>query len=421
MMKILKLSAYYTPERVSSSHLTEDMEIACGANGIITEIYAPTPTRGVSAEEREKYKTIRYEEKLNGKLIIHRFSMFREGRNPILRAVRYVLVNVFQYFKGVDAKDVDMILGGSTPPTQGILCGLVAKRLSKKYKRNVAFVFNLQDMFPESMVSAGLTKKGSFLWKIGNWVSNVTYRNAEHIMVICDSMKENLIAKGVPAEKISVVYNWINTDNTVPVPRAENPLFEEFGLDRERFIVTYAGNLGNTQNVELLVDCAEALKDKNDIRFVIFGNGSEKEKLEKRIAESGLANIRLLPLQPAEKISQVYSLGDASFVICKKGAGEGAFPSKAMSIMATATPIIASFDLDSDLCRIVSREEVGLCADAEDVAAAKEAILKLYNDRQLTKKMGENAHKLACSRFSKEAGTAAKLEIYERFAKKREK
>jgi glycosyltransferase involved in cell wall biosynthesis len=231
-------------------------------------------------------------------------------------------------------------------------------------------------------------------------------------------MKENLIAKGVPAEKISVVYNWINTEATLPVSREENPLFEEFNLDRSQFIVTYAGNLGNSQNVELLVDCAEALKEKTDIRFVIFGSGSEKEKLEKRIADSGLANIELLPLQPMEKVSQVYSLGDASFVICKKGVGEGAFPSKAVSIMATGTPIIASFDLDSDLCRILRDENVGLCADAEDVAGAVAAIEKLYNDRALCAQMGENARNLACSRFSKEAGTAAKVAIYEKYARK---
>ena len=217
------------------------------------------------------------------------------------------------------------------------------------------------------------------------------------------------------------MYNWIDTNATVPVPRAENPLFEEFGLNRDHFIVTYAGNLGNSQNVQLLVDCAEALKDKEDIRFVIFGYGTEEEKLKKRIAESGLQNIQLLPLQPMEKVSQVYSLGDASFVICKKGVGEGAFPSKAVSIMATATPIIASFDLESDLCRVVGREGVGLCADAEDIAGAVAAIEKLYNDRALCAQMGEKARNLACSRFSKEAGTAAKIELYERFARKREK
>lgn len=411
-MRILKLPPYCAPEVISSSHLAWDLNEELVRAGHIIENYAPTPTRGISKEVRKKYKKIKYEERNDGRVIIHRFALFGEGRNPVLRAIRYVLCNLIQYGKGCRAKNIDMVYAGSTPPTQGLLCALVAKRLRKKYKKPVAFVFNLQDMFPESLVSTGMTKEGSLLWKIGNWVSNVTYRNADHIIVICDSMKDRLVSKGVPAEKISVVYNWIDTDATHPVPRQDNPLFEELGLSRDLFYVTYAGNLGNSQNVSLLVDCAAALKDQPDIRFVIFGEGSEKEKLSQQIASSGLTNIQLLPWQPVEKVSQVYSLSDASFVLCKKGVGEGAFPSKAASIMATGTPVIASFDMDSDLCQVITRNEVGLCADAEDVPGAVAAILRLYEDRQLQKKMGENARALACERFSKEAGIGAMLQIY---------
>lgn len=414
-MKIIRLSPYYAPERISSSHLTQDLEEAYAAKGFTTELFVPTPTRGITAQEREQYKKIKYEEKYGGKLIVHRFSMFREGKNPILRAFRYVLVNVIQYFKGIGAKDVDVILGGSTPPTQGVLCALVAKRLRKKSKKQIPVIFNLQDMFPESLVTTGLTKRNSLLYKIGLKMSDYIYRNATHIMVISTNMRDALLERGVSAEKISVVYNWIDTEATYPVARENNDLFEEFDLPRDGFYVTYAGNLGKSQNVELLVDCAEQLKMHGDIYFVIFGEGTEKEKLQKRIADSGLTNIVLLPLQPMEKVSQVYSLGDASFVICKKGVGSGAFPSKAVSIMATGTPIIASFDTDSDLCRIIETENVGLCAEAENADAAAKAVLTLYNDREKCKQMGANARNLACSRFSREAGTAARIAVIEKY------
>lgn len=410
-MKVLKLAPYYAPERISSSHLTADMENAYVEAGIVSEIYAPTPTRGISDEEYKTYKTIKYEEKRNGLIQIHRFPMFREGRNPVGRALRYALVNLVHYHKGVHAKNVDVIVAGSTPPTQGVLCALVAKRLSKKYKRPVPFIFSLQDMFPESLVHAGLCKENSILCKIGNKISNYTYRHATHIRVISDSMKETLIKKGVPAEKITVIYNWIDTEATVPVTREDNPLFEELGLERDKFYVTYAGNLGNSQNVEVLLECAVALKDKEDLRFVIFGGGSEKDRFEKQLADSGLTNVLLFPLQPMERVSQVYSLGDLSFVTCKKGIGIGAFPSKTVSILATGTPVIASFDLDSDLCRILTENEVGLCADAEDVQGAVDAILTLYNDHPLCRRMGDNARTLACARFSKEFGTAKNLAL----------
>ena len=140
-MKILKMSAYFEPEQVSSSHLTKDLTAAYIKAGFTIENYVPTPTRGVSGEVRAKYKKIKYEELENGHVIVHRFSLFREGHNAIQRALRYVLCNLIQYWKGIHAKNIDVILAGSTPPTQGLLCGLVKKGLARKYGRNVPFVF----------------------------------------------------------------------------------------------------------------------------------------------------------------------------------------------------------------------------------------------------------------------------------------
>ncbi len=375
-------------------------------------MYTPTPTRGVNNEVRREYKKEKkLTVELNGALTVHRFSLYREGRNSLTRALRYAILELQHLWCGLRSKDIDLLPVTSTPPIIGLIAVLL-----KKWKK-IPYIFTVQDMFPESLVSTGMTSKGSILWKIGNWVSNVTYRHAEHIVVISDSMKTTLVEKGVSAEKISVIYNWIDTKATHPVPRDENPLFDELGLSRDGFYVTYAGNLGNSQNVSLLVDCAKQLADKTDIHFVIFGEGSEKSKLENRIRESKLTNIHLFPLQPMEKVSQVYSLGDISFVTCKKGVGSGAFPSKAASILATGTPIIASFDVDSDLCSVLRENEAGLCADAEDVGAAVEAVLTLYTDAERCRAYGENARALACNKFSKENGVAARIAVMERCVK----
>lgn len=412
-MRVLFLDSYFKPEKTSGAHLAESLRQGLAQAGHTMQVYAPTPTRGVSDEVRREYKKNRKREtELNGALDIYRFSLYREGRNSLGRALRYGILELQLLWFGLWAKNIDLLPVGSTPPINGLIATVIKKL------RKIPYVYTVQDLFPESLVSTGMAKKGSLLWKIGSWVSDVTYRNAEHIVVISESLKTALMEKGVPEEKISVIYNWIDTQTTVPVPRQENPLYEEFSLDPDAFTVTYAGNLGNSQNPALLVDCAQKLADRKDIRFVIFGNGTEKEKLQKRIEESGLSNIRLLPLQPVERVSQVYSLGDASFVICKKGVGVGAFPSKAASIMATGTPILASFDTDSDLCRMIEKEKIGLCAEAEDADAAVAAILRLYEDREMCRTMGENARNLACSRFSKEFGVAAKLEVFERFAKR---
>ncbi|MEE0945213.1 MAG: glycosyltransferase family 4 protein [Acutalibacteraceae bacterium] len=413
-MKVLFLDAYFKPEKISGAHFAEDMRQYLANAGHTMQIYVPTPSRGVSEEVRKEYKKRKNETELNGAVSIHRFSLYKEGKNPLLRAIRYFICNIQLLWFALREKNVDIVPIGSTPPTNGIM-GVIIKKIKK-----FPFVYIVQDMFPESLVSAGMTKEGSLLYKIGDWVSNVTYKNASHIIVISESMKASLIKKGVRKDKISVIYNWIDTENTVPVSREDNTLFDEFNLDREKFYITYAGNLGNSQNVGLVVDCAEKFKENDNIQFVIFGDGSEKEKLVGRIEESRLDNIKIFPMQPLSRVSEVYSLGDASFVICKKGVGKGAFPSKAASIMATATPIIASFDTDSDLCRILSEENCGICTQAEDVEGAVSVIEQLYNNRAALKEMGENGRKLACSKFSKETGLSKRITVYEKYALKRE-
>ena len=394
-MKILKLSPYCTPERVSSSHLSADLEVAYRDAGFITEIYCPTPTRGISDEEYRQYKSIKYEEKHEGSMQIHRFSMFREGKNPILRAVRYGLVHLVQYQKGVRAKDVDVIMGGSTPPTQGLLCSAVKKRLSKKYKRNIPFIYNLQDVFPDSLVTAGLAKRGGLLWKIGRKIENATYRAADAIIVIGDDIKKNIMAKGVEESKIHVIPNWIDTETTTPVAFAENALATELGIEDGKFRVVYAGNLGLMQGVDTLIRAAELLKEDDTVEFLIFGKGAAEEKLKAQAAD--LQNVRFFPLQPAERVAEVYSLGDACAVLCKAGTGGAGVPSKTWTIMACARPLLISFDA-GELCQTVQTAKAGLCSSAENAEALMRNIKALQTDAA---QYGENARAYAVAHADK--------------------
>ncbi len=405
-MKILFLESYFKPEKTSGAHLAEDMRRELINRGHTLLVYAPTPTRGIDTATRNKYKKIKHETEYDGALEINRFSLFGEGTNTLMRAMRYLILELRLLICALTCKKADLIPMGSTPPINGLLTTAVKKL------RKIPYIYTVQDLFPESLVSSGITKNGSFLYKIGSWVSSVTYKNASHIIVITQTMKDTLVNKGVPKAKITVVPNWIDTDEVVPVERENNSLFDEFDLDRNSFYVTYAGNIGNSQNVELLAQCAQRLANYSYIKFVIFGDGSQKDKLESFINDNKLENIYLFPMQPKERISEVYSLGDISFVICKKGVGKGAFPSKAATIMASGTSIIASFDEDSELCNIINKYELGQCVPPEDDKAASDAILELYNNK-LCDKYGANGRKTAKELFSKEVNLTKRIEVYE--------
>lgn len=420
MMKILILPAYEYPEEVASSHLARGRNAAFVKHNAQIDIVAPSPCRGLSEEDYKKYKKIRHESFEEGRINIYRFPMYREGRNPILRAVRYSLC-WFQQKRAAKKRDYDLLLIGSTPPIQGLL-GSVAK------KRGRPFVYMCQDIFPDSLAGTGLAKKGGLLWKVGSFIANRVYRSADKIIVISQDFKKNLLAKGVPEEKIEVIYNWVDENAVQPVAKAENPLYEEFGLSREAFTVVYAGNLGNAQNIGIILDAAKRFNEneneKQAVQFVIFGTGGLEEEIRRRIAEEGLTNVRLLPLQPYERVSQVYSLGDACVVSCKEGLGGSAMPSKTWTIMSCGRPVIASFD-EGELkeiieCASAGSASVGPCGvftHAGKVEEFAEAVRSLMADRERCEQMGRNARRFILENLTKEVGTRKYVEVIKQFEK----
>ena len=349
-------------------------------------------------------------------MVVHRFSMFTEGKNPVLRALRYFLCTIKHFNRGVFAKDArscNVMFIASTPPIQGAMAAMV-----KKCRRDhIPFVYNLQDIFPDSLAGTGLAKKGGLLWKIGRVIENFTYRNADKIVVISQDFKRNIMAKGVPEEKIEVVYNWVDQNMVVDVPREENKLFDMYGLDRNKFYITYCGNIGLTQNMDMLMETAKELETIEDLHFVLVGNGAYKEKLEEIIQQRGIRNVTLLPFQPYEDISHVFSLGDASLVISKPGVGENSVPSKTWSIMSASRPVLANFD-ENELKTIIADHNCGIFTKAGDKEAFKEAILTLYNDRELCKEYGRNGRQFVMDNLTREVGTQKYVEVIRQVAKK---
>ena len=404
-MKILEMPPYYEPEQVASSHLTNDLEKAYMDEGFDIEIITPTPSRGVTKDIQIKYRGKKYEEKYGGKIKIHRFAMFTEGKNPLLRAVRYLLCNVAYLYHGLWAKNIDVVFIGSTPPTQGAMAALL-----KKVKK-IPIIYSLHDVFPDSLVGTGLTRQGSRLWRIGRLIEDFTYRNADKIIVISDDIKRNIMAKRVPESKIEVIYNWVDENAVRPVPPEKNTLFDELGLNRDDFHAVYAGNLGHSQNIEIILATAKVLREYKDIKFIIFGTGGLERELRELADKLKLKNLLFFPLQPAERISKVYSLGNVSIVSCQPGLGMSAMPSKTWSIMASGSAVLASFDKGSELQRIIGENRVGLFTPASDVDAFAGAILKMYHNSELCVEFGRNGRRFILDNLTRDAGTSKYIEV----------
>ncbi|MDP4276030.1 MAG: glycosyltransferase family 4 protein [Bacteroidota bacterium] len=407
-MKILILPAYFTPESAASSYLGENLREALAKAAFEMVVYTPMPSRGISVEERNSYKKKVHETMYDNKLTVHRFNMFREGTNPLIRAFRYVCCCIRQFNLGRASKDIDVMFIGSTPPIQGAMAAMLKK------VRKIPFIYNLQDVFPDSLVGTGLAKKNSLLWKVGRRIEDFTYKHADRIIVISEGFKSNILAKGVPEEKIDVVYNWVDENAVQHIERQSNKLFDRYNLDRNKFYISYCGNIGLTQNMDMLLEVASEFESIPDVQFVLIGEGVYKHKVETMISEKNCTNIRLLPLQPYEDISHVFSLGDVGLVISRPGVGENSVPSKTWSIMSAKRAVLASFD-ENELMTILTENKCGLFTKAGDKEAFKQAILWLYNNRSDCREFGLNGRRYVMKNLTRDVGTSKYIDVFNRF------
>lgn len=406
-MRILLLPAYFFPENAASLYLSDNRNEACAKAGLDMVAYVPTPCRGISTKIRTEYckKEHKHEKLYDGHMDLYRFSLYAEGKNPILRAIRYVLCWINQLYRGLRVNDIDVIYLASTPPIQGVM-GAILKKI-----KHVPFIYNLQDIFPDSLSNNGIAKKGGILWKIGRIIENFTYKNADKIIVISEDFKKNIMAKGVAEDKIVVVYNWVDQNVVVNVDRDNNKLFDVYGLDRSKFYIEYSGNIGLSQNMDMLLEVMEELQESYpDIYLVLVGEGAYKSQVEKIVIRKRLKNVIMLPFQPYTDISYVFSLGDVGLVISKPGTGNASVPSKTWSIMSASRPVLANFD-ENELKDILTTNKCGIFTKAGDKEAFKQSIIALYMDQDLCRSYGANGRKFVNDNLTREVGTKKYVDV----------
>ena len=406
-MKVLYPFAYYYPETCAGIYIIDNVMEAAAEAGVESLLTVTTPTRDVM----EGAVWERTEKKFGGKTTIRRFHMYGEGKNPIARAFRYLLCETVQLgyclFKKYDVLFID-----STPPIQGLKLPLV------KLFRRKPVVYNAQDIFPDSLAGTGLAKKGGLLWKIGTMVMKITYSCCDKFIVISNDFKENLMGKGILDEKIVVVYNWVDQNAVVHVDRSENKLIKAYGIDPKKFYVEYSGNIGLTQNMDMLLDVMKDLKESHpEIGLILVGEGAYKKQVEEIVKRDELTNVTMLPFQPYEDISHVFSLGDVGLIISKPGVGANSVPSKTWSIMSASRPVLASFD-ENEIKSILTDSKCGIFTKAGNKEAFKAAIIKLYEDRALAIEMGKNGRLFVMDNLTREVSAGKYVEVLKSVVKK---
>jgi glycosyltransferase involved in cell wall biosynthesis len=402
-MNITILTTYFYPEITATTHLLWDLANDLAEYGAKVTVVTRIPSRGIDQEIKRKYAD-RKVEKVNSHLRIIRVGSDKtESNSFISRAMRY-LVSTVSLYQTAKKISTDVFLISSTPPFLGIAGAFLANKAPA--------IYNLQDIFPDSLENAGKITEKSILMKVLRKVEQFIYKRQNHIITISKDFQKILLSRGVKENKISVVYNWIDETKVISIPRNENILFDRYGFDSSKFYITYCGNIGYSQNLEMVVDIAKELESEfPDLRFVFIGNGAWKDNLNQYIEDKLINTVTLIPFQQYEDISHVMSLGNVSLVCSKTNIGTSSFPSKTWSIMSASVPVICSFDMNSELCEIITNANCGVCVPAEDKEALKEAIKFVFNHRDELKQLGSNGREYIEKYLNRKAATHQYFDI----------
>ena len=397
-LHIALVSAYFAPEITPITHLYANLAEDFCRYGARVSVVTNLPSRGLTEEERKKYLARAKETTPEG-YEIHRVGLkTRERKNFLLRGLRF-FTNTHALYRAAKALQADVYLLGSMPP----FLGLVGAQLSRRART----VYILQDIFPDSMVAMGKFTEWHPVVRVSRRMEQRIYRRNSAFVTLSEDMKRTLVARGIEPHKIAVIPNWADTDAIQPIPREENPLFEELGLPRERFYAVYAGTLGILQEPDVLLDAAKLLREERDIRFVIFGDGALLEHVKGRIAHEEIHNVLLFPLYPSGRVSEVYSLGDAALVPLKKGVTRFAMPSKTWSALAAGRPVIVCADAGSEWARSIEHESYGVCVAPGEPQEMADAVLQLHASTVPLEELGARARCYACEHASRDAATRA--------------
>jgi colanic acid biosynthesis glycosyl transferase WcaI len=257
---------------------------------------------------------------------------------------------------------------------------------------------HIQDFELDVAFELGLLK-GRWMRELAEGWERRTLRGFERVSSISAAMVERARRKGVAAERAVLLPNWVDLEAIRPLEEEERQAArQELGVPEGAVVLQYSGSMNKKQGLEVLVAAMEELQDLPQLVWLLAGEGPSKEALAE--ATAGRANVRLLPLQPVERLNGWLNLADVHLLPQKAGAADLVLPSKMLGMMASGRPVVASTPGGSELGELA--EQAGLRVDPEDGRAFAAAVRRLVLDEGLRKQLGAKARQLAEERFGHE-------------------
>lgn len=391
-IRVLVITPQYAPDYGPSAPiytaLCEDL-IAMG-----DEVHVVTAFPNYSgAEERYKHqKKLVVSESRNG-VQIYRTFIFQMAKKSLVRRLMYhASYNLFSTLAALKVRRPDVILADAPTLWSGL------PLLIKAILPGVPFIYVVHDIYPDVLVKAGMLHSPRIVNMIES-IEEYYYSRAGAISVLSTGFQDNLLQKKVPPKKLAIIPACVDTNFFQPYAH-ENFFRERWNL-KDKFVVLYAGNIGFTQGLEVVLDAAKHLEACPDIQFVIVGEGSTREELLAKAEAEKLSQVQFHPFQPREDVPYLYSMADVCLVTLNKDINVESVPSKTYTIMAAGRPVIATANQDTEVWNLLEQSQAGVCCPPGDAETLSKAILDMYQSPGIRKEKGEKGREFVARHYSR--------------------
>ncbi len=386
--RIWIVSEPFYPEETSTGYLlTKIAEGLAARFPVIALCGQPSYSgRGRRAPKRESYRGIE---------IVRSWSTTLNKDVLAFRALNLITISCSTFvrlLRGLQPADAVIVV--TNPPLLPFLTALACKM------KRARCVLLIHDVYPESFVAAGLFSRESVVTRMTDSLTKGLYGHVDRVIVLGRDMQRLVLRKlNGNATPVMIIPNWADTDEVVPSARRKNRLLAELGLGNDKFVVQYAGNMGRTHGVELLLEAAVLLAGEPEYHFLFIGSGAKKGWLEEQVSRHELRNVTVLPNRPRSDQGNFLNACDVAIVSFLSGMTGVSVPSRMYNIMAAGKPIVAVCDPDSELALVVREQEIGWVVPPGNAAAIAVAVRDARSDSNRLRLMGERARDVAATRY----------------------
>jgi len=409
-MKILYISQYFPPEMGAPAARAAELARHWANDGHEVTVltgFPNHPTGIVPQEYRRRLRRLVSRENVGGANLVRTWLLPLPNRKAYERTLNYSSFCASAAVTGLFLPRPDVII--ATSPQ--LLVGLAGWWLARW--KNVPFVFEVRDLWPESLAAVGMGSENSLLHRALGRIARFLYRHAQHIVVVTPAFRDYLVERiGIQPEKISVVENGVETDLFRP-DRPDANLRRELGAEG-KFVVSYIGTMGMAHGLETLVEAAAQLQvSAPQVLFVLVGEGADKERIIAMARTRSLTNLRFVDQQPREKIPAYICVSDACLVVLKRSeVFKTVIPTKMLEFMACARPVILG--VDGQARKIIEQARAGIFVEPEDSAALARTILHLAGNADLRATLGRNGRQYIVQHLSRQRTAEAYIVVLER-------